>query len=116
MKVFLYSLEQPYFIISFCYIHPFYDGNGRMSRFYNIIIFFPNNLNSMIALRLSLLIKQYTKRYYELFKDTNAEYNRGDITPFITYFLKFILFAINNTTEIISDKLNEFKLLEKKIK
>ena len=73
----------------FGYIHPFYDGNGRTSRFITSY-YLSKVLNTLVAMRLSLTIKDSTRVYYKLFENTNSVGNAGDLTPFITGFLWLI--------------------------
>ena len=73
----------------FEYIHPFYDGNGRTARFI-ASYFLTEHLNYLAALRLSFVIKRNRKKYYELFRQTDSEFNCGDLTPFVIGFLEII--------------------------
>lgn len=99
----------------FGYIHPFYDGNGRMSRFITSY-YLSQTLNPLVALRLSLTIKKSLRLYYKLFEDTNAYGNRGDLTPFITGFLWFILKSITRVTEILKEKAEQLAEYDKKLR
>lgn len=69
----------------FGYIHPFYDGNGRTSRFISSY-FLSREFEPLIGYRISYTIKENIKKYYEAFKTCNNPYNRGDLTPFIIMF------------------------------
>ena len=73
----------------FAYIHPFYDGNGRVDRFISSY-YLSKELDELIGLKLSFTIKNNVKSYYKLFQTTNDDFNRGDLTPFILGFLKLI--------------------------
>ena len=73
----------------FGYIHPFYDGNGRLNRFISSY-YLANTLESIMAFRLSYTIKENVNRYYKSFKVVNSSINKGDITPFIYSFVDFI--------------------------
>lgn len=98
----------------FGYIHPFYDGNGRMSRFITSY-FLSKNLHPTIALRLSVLIKQHKNDYYKLFENTNAQINCGDLTPFIIWSLEFIASAITSTCKLLFEKYELFSSLNQKL-
>lgn len=87
----------------FGYIHPFYDGNGRMDRFITSYLL-AKKLHPAVALQVSILIKQYRKAYYDLFSHTDADINRGDLTPFILGALEFIERAISSTSETLCEK------------
>jgi len=88
----------------FGYIHPFYDGNGRLSRFITAY-YLAQKLHPAIAINLSVLIKNQRSKYYKLFTITDADYNRGDLTPFIICMLEFTMEALQNTTKTLQEKL-----------
>ena len=69
----------------FGYIHPFYEGNGRMSRFISSYML-TRVLHPLTGYRLSYVIKEDLVHYYKAFKDCNNKLNRGDLTPFILMF------------------------------
>lgn len=79
----------------FGYIHPFYDGNGRTSRFISSYLL-SNEFDSLIGFRLSYTIKARIKSYYNAFEQCNSEKNLGDLTPFIIMFLGIILESFEN--------------------
>lgn len=86
----------------FGYIHPFYDGNGRLSRFISSYLL-SKELELFAGLRLSYTIKDQIKAYYKVFDTCNDTKNKGDITPFIITFLTFILDSYNNLEKILDD-------------
>lgn len=98
----------------FGYIHPFYDGNGRMSRFITSY-FLSKTLHPTVALRLSVLIKKHKKEYYKLFEKTNSQNNAGDLTTFIIWSLKLINLSVTNTTDILYEKRKKFIELKTKL-
>lgn len=73
----------------FGYIHPFYDGNGRTSRFISSYLL-SQELNPLIGYRISFTIKENINKYYDAFKVCNHPNNKGDLTPFITMFLNIV--------------------------
>lgn len=71
------------------YIHPFYDGNGRIARF----IFsycLSRSMEPTWAYRISETIKENKKDYYEAFEICNDHRNLGDLTPFLIMMLQVI--------------------------
>lgn len=82
----------------FGYIHPFYDGNGRMSRFMSSYLL-SQKLDILVALRLSYIIKEKQASYYKMFKISNDKKNKGDLTYFV---IKFFEFVIESLQELIS--------------
>ncbi len=91
----------------FGYIHPFYDGNGRLSRFITAY-FLAQRLHPAVALQLSVLLKSQRKTYYEFFTITDSDINRGDLTPFIIGMLEFTQTAIIHTTNSLQDKYQHY--------
>ena len=92
----------------FGYIHPFYDGNGRMSRFITTY-FLTREFHPTVALQLSLLIKKRRTKYYKLFAETTSAHNCGDLTPFIRGTLRFIHAAIDYTGEALKSRLLQYQ-------
>ena len=71
------------------YIHPFYDGNGRLNRFISSYML-TKELEPVLSYRLSYTIKENIEKYYAAFKICNHPLNKGDLTPFVTIFLDII--------------------------
>lgn len=102
----------------FGYIHPFYDGNGRTSRFISSYLL-STYLDDLIGYRLSYTIKENLNDYNEAFSICNNNKNKGDITPFIIKFLKIISIAFEKLYEALYDRkvfleemLNKIKTVE----
>lgn len=71
------------------YIHPFYNGNGRLSRFISSYLLC-QECDPLLSYRLSYTIKENIKDYYESFKVCNDARCKGDVTPFVLMFLSVI--------------------------
>ncbi|PTH32395.1 Fic family protein [Staphylococcus arlettae] len=71
------------------YIHPFYDGNGRTSRFINSL-YLDKEYDKLTAISLSRAIDNNKKTYYDMFDKTNSVMNKGELNYFIDNFLTFI--------------------------
>ncbi|QNU67645.1 Fic family protein [Ruminiclostridium herbifermentans] len=90
----------------FGYAHPFYDGNGRVSRYISSYLL-NNHLNILVALRISYTIKNNKSSYYKAFDDCNNKKNKGDITPFILMFLNVIENSLISLIEKLSEALEK---------
>lgn len=98
----------------FGYIHPFYDGNGRTSRFITSY-YLAKMLHPLVAIRLSITIKKSLRVYYKLFEDTNHQGNYGDLTPFVTGFLWLIQKSITRVNEILQERREKLKTLARRL-
>lgn len=87
----------------FGYIHPFYDGNGRMARFISSYVLAMSDVPNVICYRLSYVIKSRRKEYYDLFKDANDRHNYGDMTSFVIGFLDMLRDAAQQTFDALSE-------------
>ena len=92
----------------FAYIHPFYDGNGRTARFISSA-YIARHLHTVIALRLAVTIKKRQSRYYSMLKETDAEINCGDLTPFICGFLAFIAETVHDINRKLNRKISQLE-------
>lgn len=87
----------------FGYIHPFYDGNGRTSRYISSYLL-SKEFDPLIAYRLSYSIKENIKKYYDAFKICNDPHNIGDLTPFIYMFVDIVYESMNSLLEALKKR------------
>lgn len=92
----------------FGYIHPFYDGNGRTSRFISSYLL-SQRLEFLVACRLSCTIKENVQTYYKAFKIVNDEKNRGDLTSFVIVFLEILVKSIESLCESLEERKNKLE-------
>lgn len=98
----------------FGYIHPFYDGNGRLNRFISSYLL-SEELTYIVGFGLSNVILKERNAYYNAFKLTNEKKNRGDLTPFIITFLELILQSIVEMAATLADKQKQLVYYDKAI-
>ena len=99
----------------FGYIHPFYNGNGRMARFISSYIL-AANLDELTAFGFAVVIKKRLKDYYDAFALTASPFNKGDVTPFVITMLEFVLEDIEKLATSLKDKKDELQFYAAKLK
>lgn len=87
----------------FGYIHPFYDGNGRTSRFISSYLL-SKHLTPLIGFRLSYTIKEHISKYYKAFDICNDPHNCGELTPFAEMFLEIVRISLDQLVETLQEK------------
>jgi len=83
----------PTFICDFLCIHPFNDGNGRMSRLLTLLLLYKSGYSVGKYISLEKQIEKTKDRYYDTLEASDAGWHEGknDPTPFIRYMLQAIL-------------------------
>lgn len=83
----------PAFICDFLCIHPFNDGNGRMSRLLTLLLLYKNGYNVGKYISIEKQIEKTKDRYYDALEEADAGWHeeKNDPTPFIRYMLQVIL-------------------------
>ena len=87
----------------FGYIHPFYNGNGRVNRFIGSYLL-NRTFTPVVSFRMSQQIKEQKKMYYEAFEKTNDPRNRGDLGTFCFYFLQILKNLFSSTLNLLTEK------------
>ena len=83
----------PVFICDFLCIHPFNDGNGRMSRLLTLLLLYRNGYEVGKYISIEKQIENTKDTYYEVLQQIDQGWyeETNDPTPFIRYMLKVIL-------------------------
>ena len=84
------------------YIHPFYDGNGRLSRFVSSALL-KDEFSNLVAYRLAYTIKKNKSEYYKAFDIANEPKNKGELTHFILYFYGIVEQSLDSLIEKLSE-------------
>ena len=79
----------PMFVLDFLCIHPFNDGNGRMSRLLTLLLLYRSNYIVGKYISIEMLIEKSKETYYEALKQSSADWHTGEhnYLPFISYYL-----------------------------
>ena len=90
----------PMFILDFLCIHPFNDGNGRMSRLMTLLLLYQSGYFVGKYISIERLIADSKETYYEALQDSSAEWHEGtnDYLPFVRYMLGIVVAAYREFT------------------
>ena len=72
------------------YIHPYFDGNGRIARLMHLWFLIQKGYQSTLFIPFSSQIEKTRKSYYNAYttvEDNKKVSNKLDVTPFILYFI-----------------------------
>lgn len=110
----------PIFIHDFLCIHPFNDGNGRMSRLLTTLLLYRSGFYVGKYISLEAKIANSKDLYYDSLRQSQYGWHEGteDFLPFIKYLLSIILAACKDFTErfsIVEDKLPAIEMVRKAI-
>lgn len=94
----------PIFIIDFLCIHPFSDGNGRMSRLLTMLLLYKSGYFVGRYISIEEKIEKTKESYYSSLFASNQNWhkNKNDYTHFIKYLLRIILAAYKDFEERIN--------------
>lgn len=87
----------PMFILDFLCIHPFNDGNGRMSRLLTLLLLYRSGYIVGKYVSMEMLIEKTKETYYEALQNSSIEWhnNQNDYTSFVRYYLGVVLKGYN---------------------
>ena len=85
----------PMFILDFLCIHPFSDGNGRMSRLLTLLLLYRSGYIVGKYVSMEKLIADGKESYYEALSDSSVGWHEGenDYLPFVRYLLGIVIAA-----------------------
>ncbi len=99
----------PMFILDFLCIHPFNDGNGRMSRLLTLLLLYRSGYIVGKYLSIEMIIEKTKEVYYGSLQDSSIGWHaeENNYYPFVKYLLEVILSAYKEFSarvELIHDK------------
>lgn len=101
----------PMFILDFLCIHPFRDGNGRMSRLWTLLLLYQAGYFVGRYISIEKLIEQSKDAYYGALAESSLGWHEGknDYAPFVEYMLGVIAAAYREFFDR-TEKVTRFKL------
>ena len=108
----------PVFIHDFLCIHPFNDGNGRMSRLLTTLLLYRNGFTVGRYISLEAKIAKNKDLYYDALNSSPHGWHEGteDVVPFIKYILGTILAAYRDFEDrfsLVEEKLSALETVRK---
>lgn len=91
------------FAYEFVSIHPFQDGNGRMSRLLSTLLLLKNGYSWVQYVSLEHEIEQRKQEYYAELRRCQAQRPQEDVTPWVYYFLS----VLDSNKEHLQHKLEQ---------
>ena len=110
----------PVFIHDFLCIHPFSDGNGRMSRLLTALLLYRSGYAVGRYISIESKIAKNKDLYYQALEDCQEGWhdNKEDVTPFVKYMLRIILAAYRDfeeRIELVSEKLSAKEMVKRAV-
>lgn len=80
------------FVFDFLCIHPFRDGNGRVSRLATTLLLHQHGFSVGRYVSLEKLIEESKEEYYRVLRDSSRDWHSGkhDLIPWCNYFLSIL--------------------------
>jgi Fic family protein len=108
----------PVFIHDFLCIHPFNDGNGRMSRLLTTLLLYRNGFYVSRYISLEAKIAKSKDLYYDALAASQVGWHEGreDVLPFIKYILGTILAAYKDFQDraaLVEEKMPALEMVRK---
>ncbi len=108
----------PIFIHDFLCIHPFNDGNGRMSRLLTTLLLYRSGFYVGKYISLEAKIAKNKDLYYNALAESQIGWHEGieDVVPFIKYILGTILAAykdFEDRMELVETKLSALEMVKR---
>lgn len=108
----------PVFIHDFLCIHPFNDGNGRMSRLLTTLLLYRNGFYVGKYISLEAKIAKNKDLYYQALREAQIGWYEGNenVIPFIKYFLGVVLSAYRDFEDrflIVADKVPAIEMVRR---
>lgn len=104
------------------YLHPYFDGNGRMARLLHLWYLVQQGYSSALFIPLSEYVEKNRKGYYDAYTLTERNASISgvlDVTPFLVYFIENVYHKLGSslpapkTTDVFQKALDSGLVTEK---
>ena len=104
------------------YLHPYFDGNGRMARLLHLWYLVQQGYSSALFVPMSRFVEESCARYYKAYTrvEQNQQISGGlDVTPFLVYFAESVYHRLGEdqpqprTLQAFEEALRQGKVTEK---
>ena len=111
----------PVFIHDFLCVHPFNDGNGRMSRLLTTLLLYRSGFVVGKYISIEKKIASTKQEYYDALSESSKDWidEKNDDTPFVKYLLGIILSAYRDFEErvnVVGRKITSLEMVENAVK
>lgn len=91
----------PMFVLDFLCIHPFNDGNGRMSRLLTLLLMYRSGYKVGKYISIENIIEKSKETYYKVLLESSIGWHENENTyiPFVKYYLGIMLRAYQDFEE-----------------
>ena len=97
------------FIVEFLKIHPFLDGNGRLSRILTNLLMLKAGYEFVPYVAHEKIIENNKTNYYLALRQSQSTFQQADETigPWLSFFLRTVVEQAEQALPLITDELNE---------
>lgn len=102
-------LSIPCFILDFLCIHPFDDGNGRISRLLTLLLLYKAGFDIGRFISIENMINEYKNGYYEALQASSRGWhtNSNNYEPFMIFMIKILYECYVKMDKNVFDKIDQ---------